>query len=156
MCLCSSSLPALQPKANSLDCSQAHVSALQQQTQVSLASMTLHPAAFWQTLMLSVLPGTSPLKKGFFLQSLSCQPSSPGHRPRGHAPEHRGSDQYIMALCVMYRLQSQMTMLVMRCRVLQNELSEGQQEQGAAEADMASLQHALQQHTAQQDMATKR
>ena len=53
MCLCSSSLPALQPRADSLDCSLRHVSALQIMTAfLALISMTPQPAPFCQTLTL--------------------------------------------------------------------------------------------------------
>ena len=37
-----------------------------------------------------------------------------------------------------------MTMLTMRCRIVQNELVEGEQEQQAAEHNMVSLQQVLQ------------
>ncbi|KAL0037877.1 hypothetical protein WJX79_003358 [Trebouxia sp. C0005] len=53
------------------------------------------------------------------------------------------------------RLQSQMTMLTMRCRVLQNELVEGQQEQQAAQATMLCLQHALHHQKALEHATTK-
>jgi len=55
----------------------------------------------------------------------------------------------------MCRLQSQMTMLTMRCRVLQNELVEGQQEQQAAQATMVCLQHALLHQKALERATTK-
>ncbi len=55
----------------------------------------------------------------------------------------------------MCRLQSQMTMLTMRCRVLQNELVEGQQEQQAAQATMVCLQHALHHQKALEHATTK-
>jgi hypothetical protein len=57
--------------------------------------------------------------------------------------------------CDMCRLQSQMTMLTMRCRVLQNELVEGQQEQQAAQATMVCLQHALLHQKALERATTK-
>ncbi len=46
-------------------------------------------------------------------------------------------------------------MLTMRCRVLQNELVEGQQEQLAAEATMVCLQHALHHQNAMEHATTK-
>ena len=49
-----------------------------------------------------------------------------------------------------------MTMLTMRCRVLQNEFVEGQQEQQAAEVKMMSLQHALQLQQVQEQAAAER
>lgn len=43
----------------------------------------------------------------------------------------------------MCRLQSQLTMLTMRCRVLHNELLEARQEQGADDAAAAVLEAEL-------------
>ena len=49
-----------------------------------------------------------------------------------------------------------MTMLTMRCRVLQNELIEGQQEQQTVTARIASLQHVLQLQMAEKDRCAQR
>ena len=56
----------------------------------------------------------------------------------------------------MFRLQSQMTMLTMRCRVLQNELLEGQQEQETAAKKLVLLEHTLQQQKYAEHMAAQR
>ena len=49
-----------------------------------------------------------------------------------------------------------MTMLTMRCRVLQNELIEGQQEQQTVTASIVSLQHVLQLQMAEKDRCAQR
>ena len=49
-----------------------------------------------------------------------------------------------------------MTMLTMRCRVLQNELFEGQQEQQAAERQLLLLDHTLQQQKREDVIASQR
>lgn len=54
------------------------------------------------------------------------------------------------------RLQSQMTMLTMRCRVLQNELIEGQQEQQAMGKKAIVLEHILQQQQHTEHVAVQR
>ncbi|KAL3138293.1 hypothetical protein ABBQ32_006106 [Trebouxia sp. C0010 RCD-2024] len=55
-----------------------------------------------------------------------------------------------------FRLQSQMTMLTMRCRVLQNELLEGQQQQEAAAKELVLLEHILQQQKQGEQIAVQR
>lgn len=56
----------------------------------------------------------------------------------------------------MFRLQSQMIMLTMRCRVLQNELLEGQQEQEIAAKKLILLENTLQQQKYGEHMAAQR
>lgn len=55
-----------------------------------------------------------------------------------------------------FRLRSQMTMLTMRCRVLQNELLEGQQEQEAAGKELVLLEHIIQQQKQGEQVAVHR
>lgn len=56
----------------------------------------------------------------------------------------------------MFRLQSQMAMLTMRCRVLQNELFEGQQEQEDAAKKLILLEATVQQQKYGEHIAAQR
>ncbi|DBB16620.1 hypothetical protein WJX82_000692 [Trebouxia sp. C0006] len=89
------------------------------------------------------------------IASFAAQSRQLGLQPGDSTADHdsiSGADQHDTSTSTVLpdpdaltasRLQSQMTMLTMRCRVLQNELVEGQQEQQAAQATMVCLQHAL-------------